>query len=124
MQGPNELAPGKRPLHTLSTVIIEGEGGVEYALGTSGGHFRPQQHLLLITNLLDYSMDPVDAVDAPRFLWDGSSLIVEEGFMTGPEGARVVEYPSRTGVASVLAIRDGWRMLYTDPRGDGIALGQ
>jgi len=123
MEGPNELAPRKRPLHTLSTVIVEGNGGLRYALGTSGGHFRPQQHLLMITNLLDYSMNPVDAIDAPRFLWDGSSLIVEEGFNTEGIDAKIVKYPSRMGVAGILSIRDGWMMLYADPRGEGLALG-
>ncbi len=37
MDGPNALMPRKRPLHTLSTIIITKDGEPKYALGTSGG---------------------------------------------------------------------------------------
>ncbi len=127
MDGPNVLMPRKRPLHTLSTVIITKDGEARYALGTSGAHFRPQQHTLFITNMLNYGMSPVEAIDAPRFLWDRKSLIIEEGFDVAglSEPYQVVRYPGRTGVASILAIlNDGRRLLHADIRGDGLALGQ
>ncbi|MCG2892051.1 MAG: gamma-glutamyltransferase family protein [Vulcanisaeta sp.] len=127
MDGPNALMPRKRPLHTLSTVIVTKDGELRYALGTSGAHFRPQLHILFITNMVDYGLSPVEAIDAPRFLWDGKSLVIEEGFeITGlTEPYQVVRYPGRTGVASILAvIGNGKRLLHADIRGDGLALGQ
>ena len=127
MDGPNMLMPRKRPLHTLSTVIITKDGEPKYALGTSGAHFRPQQHTLFITNMVDYGLSPVEAIDAPRFLWDRKSLIIEEGYeingLTEPH--QVIRYPGRTGVASIAAFLDnGRKLLYADIRGDGLALGQ
>ncbi|ADY01128.1 Gamma-glutamyltransferase [Vulcanisaeta moutnovskia 768-28] len=127
MDGPNALMPRKRPLHTLSTVIITRNGEPKYALGTSGAHFRPQQHTLFITNMVDHGLSPVEAIDAPRFLWDRKSLIIEEGYeITGlTEPYQVIRYPGRTGVASIAAFLDnGRKLLYTDIRGDGLALGQ
>ena len=54
--GPNKLEPRKRPIHTLSALIMERGGQVRFGLGASGGEFRPQQHALFITNIVDYSM--------------------------------------------------------------------
>ncbi|BDR90940.1 gamma-glutamyltransferase family protein [Vulcanisaeta souniana] len=127
MDGPNALMPRKRPLHTLSAVIITKDGEPRYALGTSGAHFRPQQHTLFITNIIDYGLSPVEAIDAPRFLWDRKSLTIEEGYeVTGlTEPHQVIKYPGRTGVASIAAFLNGGRkLLYADIRGDGLALGQ
>ncbi len=127
MDGPNALAPRKRPLHTLSAVIVTKDGEPRYALGTSGAHFRPQLHTLFITNIIDYGLSPVEAIDAPRFLWDRKSLTIEEGYEVAglTEPHQVIRYPSRTGVASIAAfLGNGRKLLYADIRGDGLALGQ
>ncbi len=39
---PNEFAPGKRPLHTLSPTLWTSEHGLAALLGTRGGHQQPQ----------------------------------------------------------------------------------
>ncbi len=39
---PNELAPGKRPLHTLAPTLWTSDGRWELILGTRGGHQQPQ----------------------------------------------------------------------------------
>ncbi len=39
---PNEIAPGKRPLHTLSPTIWSKDGDLHTVLGTRGGHQQPQ----------------------------------------------------------------------------------
>ncbi|ABW02098.1 gamma-glutamyltransferase family protein [Caldivirga maquilingensis] len=126
LSGPNALEPRKRPLHTLSSVMILKNGELKYTLGTSGAHFRPQQHALMITNIIDYGMNPVDAVNAPRFLWNSDELIIEDDYETSGvnEKFRLIKYPGSTGVASVLAMLDnGFKLLYSDIRGDGLALG-
>jgi len=125
MSGVNEVAPRKRPLHTLSTVMVMRNGELELALGTSGAHYRPQQHVLMLTNIVDYGMNPVNAINAPRFLWGTDGLIIEEGFeVTGLSVRhRLIKYPGSTGVASILANINGVKILYSDVRGDGAALG-
>jgi len=123
----NALAPRKLPLHTLSTVMVFKDGELRWVLGTSGGHFRPQIHVELLTNLIDYGMDPQSSVELQRFIWDlGSGLVAEEGVDAGEIpglNVRYVSYPSRLGVASILEIRDGVRVGASDIRGDGLGLG-
>ncbi|MEL9998404.1 MAG: gamma-glutamyltransferase, partial [Sulfolobales archaeon] len=124
----NELAPRKYPLHTLSTTIIfDSRGSLKWVLGTSGGHYRPQIHVELITSLVDYGLDVQKAVELPRFLWDLSTdeLIVEEGVDTvGVGGVKVrrVNYPSRLGVAAVVEFLGSIKVGASDIRGDGLAL--
>lgn len=124
MEGPNRVEPRKRPLHTLSSVVVTRDGEPFVALGTSGGHFRPQQHALLIVDMVDGGMDVVEAVDSPRFLWDGGSVIAEEGADTGGIDARRIPYPGGTGVAHAIQFRGADRIAYADPRGEGLALGE
>jgi len=70
----NALKPYKKTMHTLSAVILEDrESEKVYSIGLSGGHLRPQLHSLLITNLIDYGMDPAKSLDEPRFAWQVES---------------------------------------------------
>lgn len=128
--GPNRLEPRKRPLHTLSAVIAASEEGEILALGTSGGDYRPQQHALLLTNLIDYGLDLQRAVELPRFLWmGGADILVEEGYKGLEELTRIGhkislgEYPGRTGVAHCGIRRQRLNILSADVRGDGIPIG-
>lgn len=128
--GANRLEPRKRPLHTLSSVIATSDNDEAFAFGVSGGDFRPQQHVLLLTNCVDYDMSLQEAVDAPRFLWNGGKqVIVEERF----EGLDNLErlghvvirqkYPGGTGVAHCGMRKEKVTMLCADIRGDGLPLG-
>lgn len=120
--GLNKAAPWKRPLHTLSAVIIQREDEA-YALGASAGHYRPAIYAQLIQNIVLYNMDPRAAVWAPRFVWTGGwGVKAEEGWEPGP-GVVLVKYPSRLGVASLVAKRKHGVVAVADIRGDGLALG-
>ncbi|MEO3994046.1 MAG: gamma-glutamyltransferase family protein [Desulfurococcaceae archaeon TW002] len=124
---PNSLAPLKKPLHTLSAMIVLTDDR-EIALGLSGGHFRPQLHAEIFQNMFKYGMNPQEAIEYPRFIWyPGTNIIeFEEGFEKGViEGytLREVKYPSRLGVAAAAEIRGGVKASYVDIRGDGLALG-
>ncbi len=121
---PNTVGPRKRPLHTLSSVIMENaEEETIISLGISGGHYRPQQHAHLITGIVDAVLTPGEAVSQPRALWTPWSceVITDKGFRPRlPLGYRLRE--SRTGVASTIWIRGDLRASAADPRGDGIPL--
>jgi gamma-glutamyltranspeptidase/glutathione hydrolase len=124
---PNSLAPLKKPLHTLSAMIVVTKDR-EMAIGLSGGHFRPQLHAEIFQNIFKYRMNPQEAIEYPRFVWyPGTNLVeFEEGFEEGViEGhvLRRVKYPARLGVAAVAEIKEGVRAGYVDVRGDGLALG-
>lgn len=118
----NFLAPNKYPLHTLSTPILKGDDEV-YVLGLSAGIFRPQLHLQLITNLIDYGMYPQDAIEYPRFIWDpeGGWIRCEEQYhVEGDFGVRIerVKYGSRLGVGAIARVRDNILSVYPDIRGE------
>ena len=66
---PNELAGGKRPLHTLSPAMLLRDGRPEFVFGTMGGDGQPQTHVQLLHNVYERGMDVQDAIDAPRFVY-------------------------------------------------------
>ena len=109
---PNQLAPGKRPYHTIIPCIItnESDGSLFSVLGNMGGFMQPQGHLQLIRNLLDFRMSPQAAADAPRWMLNGlgasqshrdvreSHVFLEEGYggehdggVPGDKGERLAE---------------------------------
>jgi gamma-glutamyltranspeptidase/glutathione hydrolase len=124
--GPNKLEPRKRPLHTLSALMVGREGKVKMALGASGGEYRPQQHALFVTNLVDYSMSLEEALAFPRFLWNGRKVLVENGY-TNPKSlnyeVEMLEYPGRTGIAQGIESADGIKKAVCDLRGEGLPTG-
>ncbi len=121
LSGPNSLKPHKRPLHTLSSVIATKNASFSFAFGISGGHYRPQQHFLIITNIIDRGMNIGEAIEAPRFLWDGKQAFAEEGIKAG---IKKIRYPGATGVGHGVQLVGRERLAYADIRGDGIAIGQ
>lgn len=64
----NAIAPGKRPLSSMSPTIVAGKDGKPLlVLGTPGGSRIITAVLLTILNVVDYGMNIQEAVDAPRF---------------------------------------------------------
>lgn len=124
-EGVNKLEPRKRSLHTLSTLLLENEQGIFAAIGTSGGDFRPQQHTLFVSNIVDYKMELWEALESPRFLWNGKQILVEEGFKIKADNEiyNMLKYPGKTGVAQGIQIKNGVFIGFSDPRGDGIPMG-
>lgn len=119
---PNTIGPSKRPLHTLSALIMVNEAqGRIVALGASGGHFRPQLHAIFVTNIVDYGMSLEEAINNPRAAWDWSSglMVVERSLEGASGGARVVD---RLGVANAVEVRGRVRGGATDWRGDGVPI--
>jgi gamma-glutamyltranspeptidase/glutathione hydrolase len=63
----NAIAPGKRPLSSMSPTILAKDGKPVMVLGTPGGSRIITAVLLTILNAVDYGMNVQEAVDAPRF---------------------------------------------------------
>lgn len=119
---PNTLGPSKRPLHTLSALIMVDEStGRIIALGASGGHFRPQLHTIFATNIVDYGMNLEDAINSPRAAWDwATNVMVAERGVEGSLGeVKIVE---RLGVANAIEVKGRIKGGATDWRGDGIPI--
>jgi gamma-glutamyltranspeptidase/glutathione hydrolase len=64
---PNCIAPHKRCVHTLMPGLMMRAGKPHAALGLKGGHVQPQVQVQIISNLVDFSMTPQEAISAPRF---------------------------------------------------------
>ena len=77
---PDQIAPGKRPFHTLTPVqVTDAQGRLEMTIGTPGGHGQTQTITQVLDNLYLFGMTPQEAVEAPRFQsFNGRSLSIED----------------------------------------------
>jgi gamma-glutamyltranspeptidase len=64
---PNELAPGKRPLHTLLPGMLFRDGRPWVVAGSMGGDAQPQIHAQVVSAMVDGGVDVATAVGAPRW---------------------------------------------------------
>ena len=64
---PNVVAPGKRPRITLTPTIVLKNGAPFMVLSTPGGDNQDQALLQVFLNIVEFDMNPQEAVEAPRF---------------------------------------------------------
>jgi gamma-glutamyltranspeptidase/glutathione hydrolase len=64
---PNQLLAGKRPRVTLSPTLITKAGQFAMELSTPGGDNQDQALLQVILNVIEFGMQPQEAVEAARF---------------------------------------------------------
>ncbi len=127
---PNELAAGKRPLHTIIPGMLRQNGKVLMPFGVMGGAYQPNGHARLITNFHDFGLDVQSALDAPRSFADGQTMQVERGYSEevradlAQRGHNVVVPETPLGGGQAIILRDdGLLEAGSDPRKDGCALG-
>jgi gamma-glutamyltranspeptidase / glutathione hydrolase len=65
---PNVVAPGKRPFHTLTPMLVTDDAGLRMTIGTPGGHGQTQFLTQVYHNVFTFGMTPQQAVEAPRFI--------------------------------------------------------
>ncbi len=126
---PNQVAPGKRPFHTLIPGFVTKDGEPLMAFGVMGGSMQPQGHTQLLLNHLVFGMDLQEAVDAPRVRHMGGTRIILETPITD-EVRQALELMGHTignggsfgGAQVVLKLPRGWAAA-SDPRKDGMAAG-
>ncbi|MDR3369354.1 gamma-glutamyltransferase [Rhodoferax sp.] len=88
----NAIAPGKRPLSSMSPTIVSKDGQPVMVLGTPGGSRIITAVLLTMLNVIDYGMTVQEAVDAPRFhqQWLPDITYVEK-FALSPDTRKLLE---------------------------------
>lgn len=124
----NALQPGKRSYHTIIPGFLMKDGEPVGPFGVMGAYMQPQGHVQVVSNLIDFDLDPQQALDAPRWQWmkDGS-ITVEESFDKDIMAAlaerghdvRVDTYTSSFGRGQmILRLDDGVLVGGTEPRTD------
>ena len=78
----NAIAPGKRPLSSMTPVIVSGPEGSMLATGSPGGARIITTVLQNLINVIDFKMNIADAIAAPRMhhQWLPDFLRLERGF--------------------------------------------
>ena len=64
---PNVVAPGKRPRITLTPTLVLKNGQPYMVLSTPGGDNQDQALLQVLLNIIEFEMNPQEAVEAARF---------------------------------------------------------
>lgn len=83
---PAELAPGRRPPHTLSPALVTGpDGSTRAVLGTMGGDSQPQILLQILAHLLGGGSGAGRAVEAPRWILGGGRFDTWTATPHGPD---------------------------------------
>ncbi|CEI93621.1 Putative Gamma-glutamyltransferase [Rhizopus microsporus] len=128
----NYIAPKKRPLSSITPVIIERDGLLEMVLGGSGGSLIPTATLHAIINVLEYGKDVYSAVASPRVHHQlmPNMVIAERGFDKRIEkelikrNHTIFRLPSKYCVSAVQIVKrneDGTIEAASDPRKMGLA---
>ncbi|MGM0876939.1 MAG: gamma-glutamyltransferase [Bacillota bacterium] len=136
----NCLEPKKRTFHTLMPAIALKGGLPRILYGTQGGEGQPQTQTTIITRMIDYEMNPQQAISEPRFVWGrtwGAETqelkiegrvclkVIEQLAKAGHSVNRVNELDGVMGHANAILIDDqGFVHGGVDPRGDGAAIGR
>jgi gamma-glutamyltranspeptidase/glutathione hydrolase len=95
---PNTFGPDKRPMHTIIPAMAMRDGRCDMSFGVMGAHYQPMGHVQIVLNMLDYGMDVQEAIDAPRFFFEGEPTVVETG-----TSAATLEGLKRRGHAVAMA---------------------
>ena len=125
----NSIAPGKRPLSSMTPTIITKDGKPFLVLGAPGGATIISAVLQVILDVIDFHMNVQDAVDFPRVhqQWKPDVIVIERG--VSPDTVALLEkmgYGTREGVLAevqAIEISDGWLEGGHDDRGPGVAVG-
>lgn len=127
----NAVAPGKRPLSSMTPTFVLKDGKPWLVTGTPGGARIITTVLQTINNGIDHGMNPAEAAASVRFhhQWTPDELRVERGFpadtieLLKQRGQNVVVKPAM-GRTQTIQRQDGELWGWSDPRNpDGRTLG-
>ena len=131
----NRLAPRKLPYHTLIPGMVTRNGELWASYGVMGAMQQAQGHLQSLVNMIDFGLEPQQALDAPRFsvrLGEGVAVedlvSLEVSRELASRGHRIMVMPPHGtlfGSGQIIA-RDAATGTLTggsEPRADGCAVG-
>jgi gamma-glutamyltranspeptidase/glutathione hydrolase len=129
---PNEMAPGKRALHTNMPGMVFRDGKPWLSYGVMGGDMQPPGHAQVLLNRIDFGMNVQKAGEAARFrhfgeggvaFESGVDIDVLQALIT--KGHRPMTRSAVYGGYQAIEIdwENGILIGGSDPRKDGCALG-
>jgi len=128
---PNEAGGGKRPMHTIIPGMLRKDGKVTMPFGVMGGAYQANGHVRFLTNMVDFGLNPQNAIDAPRAFAEGNTLNIERGYRDNVVqelvdlGHQITVPDAPIGGAQAIQIdnENGILLGASDPRKDGAAIG-
>ena len=75
---PNEIAPGKRPRHSILPSMLFRGDDLHMTFGCMGANMQPQGQVQILLNVIDRGMNPQEAIDASRVRVLGGNRIAIE----------------------------------------------
>jgi len=128
----NAIAPGHRPLSSMTPTILLRDGKLSFVTGSPCGPTIISAVLLTILNWMRLGMDAQAAINAPRFhhQWIPDRILMEIQFpATMEQGLNSMGHATRRrghiGLVNAIGIdsQTGERLGAADPRDDGSAVG-
>jgi len=130
---PNQVAPAKRPFHTIIPGFLTRDGQPLGPFGVMGGSMQPQGHLQVAVNLADYQMNPQAALDAPRWRFISEKKILLEQSVPRHVALALAERGhdiqvnaegGHFGKGQIILRNEEVLVAASEPRADGLALAQ
>jgi gamma-glutamyltranspeptidase / glutathione hydrolase len=128
----NAIAPGHRPLSSMTPTILLRDGKLSFVTGSPGGPTIISATLLSVLNWMRLGLDAQAAINAPRFhhQWLPDVILLEKDFPASVESALNAQgYQTRRrghiGLVNAIGIdpKTGERLGAADPRDNGAAVG-
>lgn len=128
----NAIAPGKRPLSSMTPTVLTKNGRVALVVGTPGGSRIFTSVFQVIVDWRDFGLPLDAAVGAPRFhhqLLPDAVVYMEPGRHLSPDvvrgleakGYRLEDQGWAMGDVEAIAVTDQGTVAAADPRGTGVA---
>ncbi len=128
---PNRMGPRKRPLHTIMPGMLTRGAEAVSPYGVMGGDYQPYGHARVLTNVIDFGLDPQAAISMPRVFATGALVDIEKTFPAETyEGLRArghilnfASSPLGGGQMIIIDREKGVLSAGSEHRKDGCALG-
>jgi gamma-glutamyltranspeptidase / glutathione hydrolase len=126
----NAIAPGKRPLSSMSPTLVFKQGKPHLILGASGGPMIITATLQTFLNVVDYGLDVRAAVESPRIhhQWQPNRISMEKEFPLDvvdglKQRGHEIKMADELGAVQIIQIKDGKFYGASDPRKLGFPAG-
>jgi len=142
----NAIAPGHRPLSSMTPTILVRDGKLSFVTGSPGGPAIISATLLSVLNWMEFRMDAQAAINAPRFhhQWVPDRIRmeaefpesmeralrargheIERGWYETPSLGHEAKWRKHMGLVNAIGIdpQSGERLGAADPRDQGSAVG-